>query len=130
MSYHPGQDGIPNMGMRHEGGSMLDYDVSMDLDLDLSGPGDQSFGPITPQHVSSGNAASGGTRDQLSGASNGGGGGSTYSTQGQQQDTQMTGAGAGPLPSSRWLDTRTRWNSRLTYSRLRHGRAHKHEHPN
>lgn len=79
---------------------MLDYDVSMDLDLDLSGPGDHSFGPITPQHVSSGNGASAETRDQQLGASNGGGGGSAYSTQMQQQDTQMTGAGAGPLPSS------------------------------
>lgn len=103
MSYHPGQDGIPNMGMRHEGNSMLDYDVSMDLDLDLSGPGDQSFGPITPQHVSSGSGVSAGARDQQLGASNreGEGGGSTFSAQTQQQDTQMTGAGAGPLPSSR-----------------------------
>lgn len=101
MSYHPGQDGIPTMGMRHhEGGSVLDYDVSMDLDLDLSGPGDHSFGPITPQHVNSNNGAGAVAREQHLGASNGGSGGNAYSTQVQQPDTQMTGAGAGPLPSS------------------------------
>lgn len=93
---------MPNMGMRQEG-SMLDYDVSMDLDLDLSGPGDHSFGPMTPQHMISGNGASAEAREQQLGANNGGGGGSVYSAQISQQDTQMTGAGAGPLPSSTQL---------------------------
>lgn len=91
------------MGMRHEARSVLDYDVSMDLDLDLGGPGDPAFRSITPQHVSGGNGASAGALDQRLGVSNGAGAFAAQSQQQhpqQQQDTQMTGAGAGPLPSS------------------------------
>ncbi|PPJ49912.1 hypothetical protein CBER1_04690 [Cercospora berteroae] len=88
--------GAVDMGMMTadaSGLNGLDIDMSlpMDLDLDLSGNGDQSFNPIG---VST--AAALETNSIIT--SNGAGG---YTPQGQhqQQDSNMSGAGAGPLPT-------------------------------
>ncbi|USW53771.1 Putative PAS domain, Zinc finger, GATA-type, Zinc finger, NHR/GATA-type, PAS domain superfamily [Septoria linicola] len=68
-----------------------DMNLPMDLDLDLSGNGDQSFNPIgvstAPAPESNSIMASNGAGD--------------YTPQGQhqQQDNNMSGAGAGPLPT-------------------------------
>jgi len=87
------QGGNQDLMMGHDASMMMDMDLplGMDLDLDLSGAGDQTFSPIT------GHMGAGGTgpppslphdRSMPESMSSGG-----------QNEINMSGIGAGPLPT-------------------------------
>ena len=87
-------------GLNAMNGLDMDISLPMDLDMDLSQAGtDGAFG-MTPQHQHQPSTTSAPT-DQTRGLMVGGMGGQ----HGQQQDANMTGVGAGPLPTGFGLPT-------------------------
>ena len=82
-------DANGNMGMMN--GLDVDMSLPMDLDMDLSQDG-QNFNPLPPQTSNENSQAQ--DPSMATHATNG-----TYGSQRQQHEVNMTGAGAGPLPT-------------------------------
>nr|DAZ89851.1 TPA_inf: white collar-2 [Zymoseptoria tritici IPO323] len=77
----------------------MDISLPMDLDIDLTGGADQTFGGgITPQHTSNGHSIS--NAPTLSAHPQ-----AQQQQLHQQQETSLTGAGAGPLPTGFGMST-------------------------
>lgn len=88
-------DGGEGMGLLDGGGEMLsglDMDMSLPMDLDMDLAADALYNPLQPQTMAMQD------QSQVSGSQHDGT--LTSSTSQQQLDANMTGAGAGPLPTS------------------------------
>ena len=103
-------DANGNVGMMN--GLDMDMGLPMDLDMDLSQEL-QGYNPLPSQQVSSADMHS---QDQsmAAGTSNG-----TYASQGPQQEVNMTGAGAGPLPTGFGMPAQTNSSTLTEFTKRR-----------
>lgn len=91
----------------------LDMDTGLPMELDLDfGQDGQTYNPLPPQQM---NAQSSQAQDQgMSGMSN-----EQYNAQAQQQEVNMTGAGAGPLPTSYGMPAPTNSSTLTEFTKRR-----------